>query len=733
MSMRKWVAMLVAAAVGVALSAGAFADDVVPDGDGVVPVASSTLNFGTVCVGVPYTDTILVGIQRANDATDTVRVFGNGSNLTVSTPTDSSAALTETVPDSSIVLPSDWLTLASWPLGSIFSSDTGTVSVTLTASAIGASGTQTVSIRASGLNGAATPSVISRNVMAKVTWDAVNCTPEIKVEKSAAAEYFVAGGPVAYDYAVTNPGQVPLSNVAVTDDSCSSPAYVSGDTNTNNLLDLTETWLYSCSYTPAFTGPSSILDNVATATGKFGATTVDDKDGLKLMGAVVRKAVHLYWQAGGPDKIVPYDASGVYFDVDLYKRGVGKVGTEQVAEDDPLELWLTVKPSTASEPGWKFVEQAKAGYPVADDRGEIDFNVNPPGGDYLDSTLINTIDFNLSIRKTGPTFVGEDGKVTFDYAVKNVGPAAVTPVVTDDKCSPVELVSGDDNHDGLIQPTEKWLFKCSTTLTWYFGWNFDTGKQLCDTNTATVTDGEQPESSFWNPWEFYGGESASALTNNKSTVTLCPWIIRKDVREFGTGNDLSDTTAFTVTIKQGTTVVGTVTIKEGDPAQFWLAPGTYTFTETVLPFYIPNFETWSQDVGKDYPDWTVVNYKWYAFSPGYYKNHTDWGSLDPAAGYSTSQTVESVFDVPDTFGLDTKTLLQALSFQGGPGLSGKAQILLRAAVAALLNESRFGASFGDFTLAQLVTNVNNALASGSGSAMTDLATVLDNWNNGIAP
>ena len=75
--------------------------------------------------------------------------------------------------------------------------------------------------------------------MAKVTWDAVNCTPEIKVEKSAAAEYFVAGGPVAYDYAVTNPGQVPLSNVAVTDDSCSSPAYVSGDTNTNNLLDLT--------------------------------------------------------------------------------------------------------------------------------------------------------------------------------------------------------------------------------------------------------------------------------------------------------------------------------------------------------------------------------------------------------------------------------------------------------------------------------------------------------------
>ena len=88
---------------------------------------------------------------------------------------------------------------------------------------------------------------------------------------------------------------------------------------------------------------------------------------------------------------------------------------------------------------------------------------------------------------------------------------------------------------------------------------------------------------------FYGGD---ATTPNRDTVTLCALIIRKDVIEFGTGNQLTDTTPFTVTIKQGAKTIGTVTIKEGDPAQFWLQPGTYQFCETVLPFYHPNHECW---------------------------------------------------------------------------------------------------------------------------------------------
>src|SRR5437667_8671818 len=55
----------------------------------------------------------------------------------------------------------------------------------------------------------------------------------------------------------------------------------------------------------------------------------------------------------------------------------------------------------------------------------------------------------------------------------------------------------------------------------------------------------------------------------------------------------------------------------------------------------------------------------HACSPGYWKNHTEsW----PGA-YSPGQTVDSVFTGADA-SLGSQTLLQALSFQGGPGIVG---------------------------------------------------------------
>ena len=68
-----------------------------------------------------------------------------------------------------------------------------------------------------------------------------------------------------------------------------------------------------------------------------------------------------------------------------------------------------------------------------------------------------------------------------------------------------------------------------------------------------------------------------------------------------------------------------------------------------------------------------------------------------------------VFNVPDELGLDNYTLLQALEFKGGSGNIGAAQILLRAAVAALLNEAN-GCSL---PCGKSVTYVVNTLAFGS--------------------
>ena len=110
-------------------------------------------------------------------------------------------------------------------------------------------------------------------------------------------------------------------------------------------------------------------------------------------------------------------------------------------------------------------------------------------------------------------------------------------------------------------------------------------------------------------------------------------------------------------------------------------------------------------------------------TPGFWKNHTDvW------QGYSPSQTLESVFDVPDSLGLDNATLLDALNFGGGPGVLGAAKNLFRHAVAAILNAAHPEVEYA-MTSNAIITGVNTALASNNASTISTLKDLLDTYNN----
>jgi uncharacterized repeat protein (TIGR01451 family) len=114
-------------------------------------------------------------------------------------------------------------------------------------------------------------------------------------------------------------------------------------------------------------------------------------------------------------------------------------------------------------------------------------------------------------------------------------------------------------------------------------------------------------------------------------------------------------------------------------------------------------------------------------TPGFWKNHTSaW------VGYTTGQTLESIFNVPDNYNLDNKTLIEALSFKGGNTLSGAAQILFRAAVAALLNAANPDVDY-TFTEAEIIADVNAALATQDRASILALAAELDAANNQGCP
>ena len=111
-------------------------------------------------------------------------------------------------------------------------------------------------------------------------------------------------------------------------------------------------------------------------------------------------------------------------------------------------------------------------------------------------------------------------------------------------------------------------------------------------------------------------------------------------------------------------------------------------------------------------------------TPGFWKNHPEaWAGT----GFTTGQTLGSVFTgLPNN--LANASLLEALGFEGGNNMNGARRILLRAAVAALLNSASGDVDYPR-TTAEVIADVNAALASGSRSTILDLASELDADNN----
>ncbi len=120
--------------------------------------------------------------------------------------------------------------------------------------------------------------------------------------------------------------------------------------------------------------------------------------------------------------------------------------------------------------------------------------------------------------------------------------------------------------------------------------------------------------------------------------------------------------------------------------------------------------------------------------PGYWKQQKHLGSW--CGGFiptgASATRISSVFTIPSCLSSckpATLTLLQALSLQGGNSLCGAEEILLRAAAAALLNSCSVSYPL---STAQVISEVNTALASCNRATMLTEASRLDGFNNGSA-
>jgi uncharacterized repeat protein (TIGR01451 family) len=156
--------------------------------------------------------------------------------------------------------------------------------------------------------------------------------PSLQVVKSGPVTAH-EGDTVTYTFTVTNTGDIPLSSVTVTDNVAGNALYVSGDSNANSKLDLSETWVFTKDYTISTPQTANVV-NTATACGydpiqsallNPSATCDTDMHTLD----VLHPAVHVV--KSGPANA--YEGDSVTYTFTVTNTGDTPVGSLTVSDD----------------------------------------------------------------------------------------------------------------------------------------------------------------------------------------------------------------------------------------------------------------------------------------------------------------------------------------------------------------------------------------------------------------
>lgn len=273
-------------------------------------------------------------------------------------------------------------------------------------------------------------------------------------------------GPVTYNYTVTNPGRIPIHTVTLTDDQCSNMAYLSGDTNLDSLLDVTETWLYRCSTTLTQT-----TVNYATARGIGNdMAAVDTAIAEVIVGvAVVPPLIHI---VKTPEPLtLPFNGGNVVYTYKVTNPGTVAL-TEVTVTDNKCTGVTYVSGDMNADSMLQSTETWT--YTCSTNVPTSMTNTAVATGHANDLTAIDTAIASVVvegaplpplihiIKKANPVILpASGGWVDYTYAVTNPGTVALQNVlVSDNKCNGLARVTGDNNGNALLDVNETWSYSC---------------------------------------------------------------------------------------------------------------------------------------------------------------------------------------------------------------------------------------------------------------------------------
>ena len=283
----------------------------------------------------------------------------------------------------------------------------------------------------------------------------------------------VGGGNVDYTYVVTNPGDVALADIKLVDDKLGELTSYTGDDNSDDILDLTETWTYTQS-----ANITANTTNVATVEGYHNTQKVE---------ATAQASVSVSSGGGGvsyypairiiktPEpRTLPVGGGEVIYTYEVTNPGHYALSNVTLVDDkcDGIEYKDGDKNTNDKlDRGeiWEYTCQSNLTETTLNTVVVTGESVKGNVTDTTTATVtVPTVDLAIRLEKTAnPESLPEGGGlVVYSYEVYNEGIKAISDVtLVDDKCSPVIFVDGDINSDNKLDPTEMWRYTCESNIT----------------------------------------------------------------------------------------------------------------------------------------------------------------------------------------------------------------------------------------------------------------------------
>ncbi|SCZ76393.1 prealbumin-like fold domain-containing protein [Acidaminobacter hydrogenoformans] len=303
--------------------------------------------------------------------------------------------------------------------------------------------------------------------------------PKIAINKTTNGDDdldIIVGSDVTWEYEVTNIGNVPLSGISVNDsDENVTPAYVSGDTNEDDMLDLTETWIFKASGT-AIQGSYS---NTGYVSGTFEESTATADDDSNYFGYIPdAPAIQITKTTNGDDGLEIEVGSEITWSYEVTNKGNVALGNITVTDSDEsitpvyvsgdantdgnldlTETWIYEATGTAIEGNYSNTGYVSGTFEEATYRDDDDSSYFGYIPDDPAIQIIKTTNGNDGLE------IEVGSEITWRYEITNKGNVAlgnITVTDSDESITPV-YVSGDANTDGKLDLKETWIYEATGT------------------------------------------------------------------------------------------------------------------------------------------------------------------------------------------------------------------------------------------------------------------------------